>query len=293
VIPTLPDSRDLSDACRAVAAREGVQPGAVEKDFYLTRLLWALAQERGDQVLLKGGTCLSKCDLGYHRLSEDVDLIVPVERTRYRSINVAAIQPVRLALLKVAPLVGLELVNPNGEDSGQAGHVIWESTYRSEFGPQGIVVEVALGLTLRPPRRATLGQLLTGPQAAGYEKAFCWTLDLAELCAEKVRAAFTRQQPEPRDFYDLRLLLERGVDLSSEAFIELVNAKLAELGRPPLAQHALPFGLDRRSRLALARDSARRLAAVVRVHEAPFDLNSTLRRFAKLWGRHEWLEVLD
>jgi hypothetical protein len=39
----------------------------MEKDFYLTRLIWAFAQELGDQMLLKGGTLLSKVDLGFFR----------------------------------------------------------------------------------------------------------------------------------------------------------------------------------------------------------------------------------
>ena len=60
----LPDRRDFADACRGVAEREGVQPWAVEKDPYLTKLLWALAEARGARLLLKGGTFLSKCDLG-------------------------------------------------------------------------------------------------------------------------------------------------------------------------------------------------------------------------------------
>src|SRR5688572_873082 len=101
-LPSLPDRRDLADACRAVARREGVQPWAVEKDFYLTRLLWAMAEALGDQLLLKGGTCLSKCDLGYRRLSEDVDVVVPLgadERpSRHRGMNSKVLNRVRDAL---------------------------------------------------------------------------------------------------------------------------------------------------------------------------------------------------
>ena len=59
---------------------EHVAPEVVEKDYYLTRLIWAFAQVSGPNLLLKGGTLLSKVDLGYRRMSEDVDLVVPWEQ---------------------------------------------------------------------------------------------------------------------------------------------------------------------------------------------------------------------
>ena len=76
-LPPLPNRELLADLCLEVAATEGVQPFAIEKDSYLTRLIWALAQELGDRLLLKGGTLLRKVDLGFRRTSEDVDLAIP------------------------------------------------------------------------------------------------------------------------------------------------------------------------------------------------------------------------
>jgi hypothetical protein len=73
----LPELDALADLCRETADKERLQPWSVEKDFFLTRLIWTLAEIHGDRLLLKGGTCLSKCDLGYHRMSEDVDLVIP------------------------------------------------------------------------------------------------------------------------------------------------------------------------------------------------------------------------
>jgi len=76
-LPPLPDRALLADLCRETAARERLQPQVIEKDFYLTRLLWALGEALGEQALLKGGTLLSKVDLGFRRMSEDADLVVP------------------------------------------------------------------------------------------------------------------------------------------------------------------------------------------------------------------------
>jgi hypothetical protein len=75
-LPPAPDPERLADECRETAALEHLQPGAVEKDFHLTRLIWGLADVCGDSLLLKGGTCLSKVDIGYHRMSEDADYVI-------------------------------------------------------------------------------------------------------------------------------------------------------------------------------------------------------------------------
>ena len=76
-LPKLPERGLLADLCREAAARERLQPQLIEKDFYLTRLLWALGQVFGEELLLKGGTLLSKVDLGFLRMSEDADLVLP------------------------------------------------------------------------------------------------------------------------------------------------------------------------------------------------------------------------
>jgi len=284
----LPDRRDLADACRVVAEREGVQPWAVEKDFYLTRLLWALAEALGDRLLLKGGTCLSKCDLGYRRLSEDVDMVVPLgpdeKPGRHKGINSAAMNRVRDTLRAVAQPVGVRLANPTGEVSERGAHVIWDLSYESEFGPQGILFEAALRPVLLSPRRAHLRQLLDGPLAAGYEAAYCWALDFAEVRAEKVRAAVTREVRAIRDYYDLGLLLDTGADMQSAEFVALVNRKLAELDAAPLASQLASFGLTDEQRRALRAAVRADLARVVRLSEPAFDLDGLLARYDAAWG---------
>ena len=115
-LPPLPNRELLADLCYEVAATEGVQPFAIEKDFYLTRLIWALAQELGDRLLLKGGTLLSKVDLGFRRMSEDVDRVIPwAGSRRHRGINASETNRVRDALRRLAPIAGLRLENHNGE----------------------------------------------------------------------------------------------------------------------------------------------------------------------------------
>lgn len=44
-MPPLPDLTQLAAWCREVGEVEQVQPWTVEKDFHLTRALWALAEQ--------------------------------------------------------------------------------------------------------------------------------------------------------------------------------------------------------------------------------------------------------
>lgn len=176
-LPPIPDRPLLADLCREVARRENLQDWMVEKDFYLTRLIWALAQQFGEQLLLKGGTLLSKVDLGFRRMSEDVDLVLPCERpSRHRGINAGETNRVRDALRALAPLVGVRLERPDGYPTEKHAHVIWELRYDSEFGAQSIDVEVARRPVLQPPRRAPLSQLLRDTLIGDYGEAFCWAL---------------------------------------------------------------------------------------------------------------------
>lgn len=280
-LPALPDLELLADLCREVAATEGVQPFAVEKDFYLTRLIWALAQELGDQLLLKGGTLLSKVDLGYRRMSEDVDLVVPGAPTRHGGLNGATTNPVRDALRKLAPAVSVRLEDHNGESSERGARVIWTLKYDTSFGLQSIDVEVAIQPVLRPARRAKLRQLLNDPLAGNYSEAYCWALDPDEARAEKVRAAFTRR--EIRDFYDLDQLLAAGNDFTSESSKALVDQKLSELQAPRLCDQPGSFGLTVAELRQLKTQTRKGLQAVLRAGAEPFDLDTMLASFNEAW----------
>jgi len=74
------DKADFADLCRVAAdALHSNNPALLailEKDYWVTRALCAIAEGHSDDVVLKGGTSLSK---GWHlteRFSEDIDLAV-------------------------------------------------------------------------------------------------------------------------------------------------------------------------------------------------------------------------
>lgn len=280
-LPPLPDRQLLADLCREAAERERVQPILVEKDFHLTRLLAELDRRFGSGALLKGGTLLSKVDLGFTRMSEDADLVIPGVASRSGRVNAEKMLPLRKALNDSAPLLGARIRFPAGERSERDAHVTWMLEYGSEFGEQRIQVEAAIRPVLRPSRRAGLRQLLRDRLVGDYSGALCHALDAAEARAEKVRAAFTRE--EARDFYDLQQLVESGADLTSAAFQALVDRKLSELGYAPLAEQGPGFALDARRRAALEASVRRDLPAVLGADAPPFDLDAVIRRFDGLW----------
>jgi hypothetical protein len=260
-----------------------VQPQIVEKDFYLTRLLWALRQSFGDALVLKGGTLLSKVDLGFFRMSEDADLVLPGRPSRERLPNVRRIHRVRDVLREIGPIVGVTARFPAGELFEKAAHGVWQLDYPSEFGPQGLRLEVSIRPILRAPREVSLRQLLVDPLAGDVRAAKCFALDADEARAEKVRAAFTREAV--RDFYDLDRLHQNGADFSSPAFIELVDAKLAELGAPPMSKQEKSFGLTEKRRRQVEAGLVRDLPAALRTDAPEFNLDAMLAQFDRLWRR--------
>lgn len=76
----LHNHKNFRDLLRIVGAELSIEPGLVEKDYWIMHVLYGLKQQ-GFQFELKGGTSLSK---GYgiiHRFSEDIDIHIkpPVE----------------------------------------------------------------------------------------------------------------------------------------------------------------------------------------------------------------------
>lgn len=282
-LPPLPDRTLLADLCREAAAVHGVQPQLVEKDFHLTRLLWALGTTLGDGLLLKGGTLLSKVDLGFYRMSEDADLVVPGNPDRRGSENARRIGPVREAVKRVASPLGARVRLPGGERFEHGAHVLWELEFASDFGRQVIRVEVSIRPVLLTSRRVALQSLLDDPLAGDHRAATCFALHADEARAEKVRAAFTREAI--RDFYDLEMLRRSGLDFRSPSFTALVDEKLRELHAEPMSAQARSFGLDPSRRRKLEVSQRTELEPVLRQGAPRFDLSEMLETFDRMWNK--------
>lgn len=83
---------DFPDLLQAAAHWRGIPSAIVEKDYYLCRVLRALADRHNGQFILKGGTSLSKGWQLLQRFSEDIDLLVrstdePGKGARHRHLK--------------------------------------------------------------------------------------------------------------------------------------------------------------------------------------------------------------
>ena len=69
----LHNHKDFSSLIRILAEEKNMEPGLIEKDYWIMHVLHGL-KKQGFQFELKGGTSLSKGYKIIHRLSEDIDI---------------------------------------------------------------------------------------------------------------------------------------------------------------------------------------------------------------------------
>ncbi len=74
----LHQNKDLfRDAVLAASQRFGIPEIYIEKDYWVTLVLnKVFHSDMADQIVFKGGTCLSKCHQIIQRFSEDIDLVI-------------------------------------------------------------------------------------------------------------------------------------------------------------------------------------------------------------------------
>lgn len=71
----LHDHQDFDDLLAVVSREQAIDPGLVEKDYWIMHALWGL-QQLGFRFELKGGMSLSKGHGLIHRFSEDIDILI-------------------------------------------------------------------------------------------------------------------------------------------------------------------------------------------------------------------------
>jgi predicted nucleotidyltransferase component of viral defense system len=69
----LHNHKDFAALIKILGEKKGIEPGLVEKDYWIMHVLYGLKQQ-GFDFELKGGTSLSKGYKIIHRFSEDIDI---------------------------------------------------------------------------------------------------------------------------------------------------------------------------------------------------------------------------
>ena len=75
-------------------ADRGFTSTLIEKDYYCSLVLQYFFSNK-TSLVFKGGTCLSKVHVDFYRLSEDLDLILPVTADITRTQRSAHMEPVK------------------------------------------------------------------------------------------------------------------------------------------------------------------------------------------------------
>ena len=121
----------------------GLRPAIIEKDYYVTETLRAIAAFAGNRLIFKGGTSLSKGWNLIDRFSEDVDIFLdPLAFTPPLGANGINRELKRLRD-EVAKQPGLEYVAAESQTIGGAGRSD-RFAYRQRFGGPGEVASRVL-----------------------------------------------------------------------------------------------------------------------------------------------------
>ena len=101
------DKKSFDIAIRAASRHFNVSPAIIEKDYYVTLVLRELAKQVPD-LLLKGGTSLSKCYKIIDRFSEDIDITLDSEhQSQGKRKNL------KYTIVEICSNLGLNLLNEN------------------------------------------------------------------------------------------------------------------------------------------------------------------------------------
>lgn len=233
------DPAFFREAVNFTAAQTGFASRLIEKDYFCSVILQHLAVA-APELVFKGGTCLAKVHVGFYRLSEDLDFVIPTpvdatraDRSRRAAASKGAVATIREQLPRLRVMTALTGAN----DSSQYTAVIG---YTSMLGPQEEPVEIEVGLReplLTPAIRGEAQTLLLDPISGSplVPALPVPCLSREEAMAEKLRAALSRREAAIRDFYDVDHAVRRlGIRVRDRELVELVREKLAVPGNEPV-----------------------------------------------------------
>jgi predicted nucleotidyltransferase component of viral defense system len=227
------------DALALTRQRTGFAERLIEKDYFCTALLEYLATA-SDELVFKGGTCLAKVHADFYRLSEDLDFVIPVAAGAPRSQRSKKALPLKEALAALPDRRPFfRLVEPLAGANNSA-------QYNAEVGDKSLAsgredtIKVEIGLReplLLAASNGLAQTLLLDPvsRSALLKPLVLRCISKPEAFAEKFRAALSRREVAPRDFFDLDYAVRKlGLQPDDAELVQLVRQKLAVAGNAPV-----------------------------------------------------------
>ncbi|MCJ7593763.1 MAG: nucleotidyl transferase AbiEii/AbiGii toxin family protein, partial [Desulfobacterales bacterium] len=217
----------------------GLTASLIEKDYYCSLILQYFFD--GDTPLVfKGGTCLSKVYANFYRLSEDLDLVIPVTVDIPRNKRRSAAEPIKGAFNDLPAVIPGIAVSRAFRAHNESRQYIGYLEYPSAVMDKQERVKIEIGIReplLRPPVTAETSTIVVNP-FNGQPLLPIFTvraMEVKEAYAEKVRAALTRKEPAIRDLFDLfHAVREMRLDLDDHDFLLMVKKKLNVPGNTPV-----------------------------------------------------------
>lgn len=220
-------------------ATTGFTATLIEKDYYCSLILQYFF-DSDTSLVFRGGTCLSKIHADFYRLSEDLDLIIPVTADVTQTQRRAEMEPVKRMFEKLPTVVPgvaiLEAFEGHNESRQYIGYLEYRSAVIEK--QEKIKVEVGVREPLLSLSKSRTARTIVVNPFSGLPLLPTFTvraMALKEAYAEKFRAAMTRREPAIRDFFDLFYAVrELGLDSHDSDFLRMVKAKLEVPGNAPV-----------------------------------------------------------
>ena len=217
----------------------GFTASLIEKDYYCSHILHYIFNQ-DITLVFKGGTCLSKVYTDFYRLSEDLDLVIPVTVNISRKQRRAKIGPIKGIFEKLpAAIPGIAVSKAfrgHNESRQYIGYLEYHSAVMDK--PERVKIEIGIREPLLLPPAAGETHTIAVNPFSGRPLVPVFTvhaMDMKEAYAEKVRAALTRSEPSIRDLFDLFYAVRKmKLDLATPDFLTLLKKKLDVPGNTPV-----------------------------------------------------------
>ncbi|MFI4938433.1 MAG: nucleotidyl transferase AbiEii/AbiGii toxin family protein [Candidatus Berkiellales bacterium] len=223
---------DFLAAIQYTAATTGFRSELIEKDYFCSMILSSLYNKNSCPLIFKGGTMLAKVYGNFYRLSEDLDFSydIPMKTTRNERREMSlTVKEIYHQIVDQVDGINITMDLKSSDQSRQ---------YNGELGYESYVTKSAGYIKFEVSLRDSLLDLASGKAAktlilnpftseelVSPFPVLCYSKK--EAYAEKIRAAFCRQQTAIRDFYDIAYALDKNIiNLQDDDFLDTVRSKI-------------------------------------------------------------------
>ncbi len=155
----LHNDRDLFEQVVLRASEHfGIEPGIVEKDYYVTLLLREIVRRQPD-IIFKGGTSLSKCYKIIKRFSEDIDLNVDCPTHPTQGARVRLKENITAAIESL----GFQVANPDDIRSRRDYNryfIGYPAMFGTGFLKPHLIAETAVYIRAYPTEQMSAGSIV-------------------------------------------------------------------------------------------------------------------------------------